>query len=120
MQGIDQNLVKEAFLMEGFVFPIDAMPPEQAAGCRRRFDALEGPMQKAKIARNGQLNQVHAVLRFVNEIVRNGRILDAVEAVIGPHIMVWGSTFFIKKPRTAACSPPWMSQPSPGWPAAVR
>ena len=101
MQAIDQPLVRETFSREGYVFPLDAMTVAQAAAYRRRFDALKGPLAEAQIARNGQLNQTHALLRFVNEIVRNGRILDAVEAVIGPDILVWGSTFFIKKPRTA-------------------
>ena len=101
MQSIDQNLVREAFLREGFIFPLDAMTATQAAGYRHRFDSLEGALQEAKIAHNGQLNQMHAVLCFVNEIVRNERILDAVEAVLGPNILVWGSTFFIKKPHTA-------------------
>lgn len=100
MPGIDRSLVQATFQAEGFAFPLDAMSTAEAADYQRRFDALEAPIARADIARNGQLNQVHAVLCFVAKIVRNRHILDAVEAVIGPDIMVWGSTFFIKKPRT--------------------
>ena len=33
---------------------------------------------------------------------RNPRILDAVEGVIGPNILVWGANFFLKEPRSDA------------------
>ena len=34
MQRIDQTLVKEVFSREGFVFPLDAMTADEAAGYR--------------------------------------------------------------------------------------
>lgn len=100
MRGIDSAYVKEAFAKDGFVFPLDAMTAAQAMGYRHRLEAAEAALEAAKVARNGQLNQLHAVLRFVGEVARNPRILDAVEAIIGPDILVWGTTFFIKQPRT--------------------
>ena len=100
MRGIDCAYVRDAFARDGFVFPLDAMTAAQAMGYRLRLEAAEAALETAKVARNGQLNQLHAVLRFVGEIASNSRILDAVEAIIGPNILVWGTTFFIKKPRT--------------------
>ena len=38
---------------------------------------------------------------WFNDLIRHPRILDAVEDVIGPDILVWTSTFFIKEPRLA-------------------
>jgi len=32
--------------------------------------------------------------------VRTPRILDVVESILGPDIMVWGSTFFVKEPHS--------------------
>lgn len=98
MGNIDQ--ISEAFNRDGFFFPLSAMPSAQTAEYRRVFRSLEDRIETSGIGRGGQLNQMHSVLCFVNEIARNDRILDAVEAVIGPDIMVWGSTFFIKEPRT--------------------
>ena len=100
MRGIDQQQVKETFAREGFAFPLDAMTATQAANYRRKLEAVEGALESTRGARNGQLNQLHAVLGFVGEIARNRHILDAVEAILGPNILVWGTTFFIKKPRT--------------------
>jgi hypothetical protein len=34
----------------------------------------------------------------MNELVRHPKILDAVESVIGPTILCWGSQFFMKQP----------------------
>jgi hypothetical protein len=40
------------------------------------------------------------IFRFAHEIVTHPKILDAVEAILGPDILVWGSTFFVKEPLT--------------------
>jgi ectoine hydroxylase-related dioxygenase (phytanoyl-CoA dioxygenase family) len=37
---------------------------------------------------------------WFNDLVRHPRILDAIEDVIGPNILVWTSTFFIKEPHS--------------------
>lgn len=37
---------------------------------------------------------------WFNDLVRHPRILDAIEDVIGPNILVWTSTFFIKEPNS--------------------
>ena len=37
---------------------------------------------------------------WVNDLIRHPRILDAIEDVIGPNILVWTSTFFIKEPHS--------------------
>ena len=97
----EANSIKERFTSDGFVFPLDAITSAQAADYRRRFTALEDRLEAYRIGRRGQVNHVHTVLRFVNEIARNDRILDAVEALIGPDILVWDCTFIIKEARSA-------------------
>ena len=37
---------------------------------------------------------------WFNDLIRHPRILDAIEDVIGPDILVWTSTFFIKEPNS--------------------
>ena len=96
----EANSIRERFTRDGFVFPLDAIAPARAAEYRRMFTALEDRIEAHRIGRRGQVNHVHAVLPFVNEIARNVRILDAVEALIGPDILVWDSTFIIKEARS--------------------
>lgn len=47
-----------------------------------------------------QLGQAHVVFKFASELVRNPTILDAVEELIGPNILVWRSNFFTKEPHS--------------------
>ena len=41
----------------------------------------------------------HLLFTWLNELIRHPRILDAVEDVIGPDILCWGTSFFIKEKR---------------------
>ncbi len=41
----------------------------------------------------------HLLFTWLNDVIRHPRILDAIEDVIGPNILCWGSSFFIKEPR---------------------
>ena len=41
----------------------------------------------------------HLLFTWLNELIRHPRILDAVEDVIGPDILCWGTSFFIKERR---------------------
>jgi ectoine hydroxylase-related dioxygenase (phytanoyl-CoA dioxygenase family) len=44
----------------------------------------------------------HLFLRWVCQIVSHPRVIDAVESIIGPNIMVWSSQWFPKFPRDKA------------------
>jgi len=69
---------------------------EEAAELRGRLEAFEagaGPL--AETLRH----KSHLLFTWLSDLVRHPRILDAVEDVIGPDILCWGTTFFIKEPR---------------------
>ena len=79
---------------KGYHFPLRAFTPEQAAEYLARLRATEarlgGPLA-------GRMNQKpHLILPWVHEIVTHPAVLDAVESVIGPDILCWGSQFFMK------------------------
>lgn len=97
---MDQDAIRTAYESQGHCFPLHAMTEEQAAAYRDAFLQLEPQIDASDARRGGQLNQSHVILKFVNEITRNTNILDAVEAVLGPNLLVWGSTFFIKEPHS--------------------
>ena len=66
----------------GYYFPVDALSADTRLGI------------------NNQLNYPHVIFRFADAIARSEPILDVVESIIGPDILVWGSTLFIKEPHT--------------------
>ena len=80
----------------GFLAPIRVLSTADAATIRAKLEAFEadaGPLA-------GKLRQKsHLLFTWLNDLIRHERILDAVEDVIGPDILCWGSSFFIKEPR---------------------
>ena len=71
------------------------MPPRSEPNSKS-FEAGAGPLA-------GKLRQKsHLLFTWLNDLIRHERILDAVEDVIGPDILCWGTSFFIKEPRNPA------------------
>jgi chlorinating enzyme len=92
--------IADSYRKNGFYFPFDVMSPDEAAASRSRLEALEQRHSGFSFGNKGQLNQAHILFRFAYDIVVNPTILDAVESIIGPDILVWGSTYFIKEPQS--------------------
>lgn len=78
---------------QGYYAPVRAFPAEEAARFRSRLEEFEREHPEG----NALLRlKTHLVLTWADELVRHPGILDAVEQVIGPNILCWGSGFFIK------------------------
>jgi hypothetical protein len=92
--------IADRFARDGYAFPVDVLSPDQAAAYRRDLEALEKQTRGDTLGNKNQLNYPHVIFRFAHEIVTHPRILDAVAAILGPDILVWGSTFFVKDPHT--------------------
>ena len=84
-----------AYGRDGCVFPIRIMSTEEAAGIRAKFDALE--RQIGGEAQSRFKIKAHLPFPWMNALIRNPVMLDAVEDLIGPNILCWGSSFFTKK-----------------------
>lgn len=96
----DPRDIARAYEEKGYYFPLRAMPAEEALGCRAELEALEARIGKAKLGNRGQLNYAHVLFPFADAIMRRPEILDAVEAILGPDILVWGTTLFTKEPHS--------------------
>ena len=81
----------------GYYFPLRAIDENKAADIRRRlekFEAAQGePLKKE------HRQKTHLLFPWLAELVREPRILDVVEKIVGPDILVWQTTFFIKEAR---------------------
>ena len=80
---------------QGYLAPIRALTGEEAAGYRRRLEAfeathggLDGPLR----------HKSHLLFAWLDDLIRHPGILDPVEGVLGPNILCWGTSFFIKEP----------------------
>jgi non-haem Fe2+, alpha-ketoglutarate-dependent halogenase len=84
----------EGYRRDGFLSPITVMSAERALAYRRALEAAE-----AKFGPMHYVTKPHLLLLLADELVREGRMLDAVEDIIGPDILLWDSTFIIKEPK---------------------
>ena len=90
---------------DGFLTPNPALTPDEAAASRGKLAAYEhalgGPLtSEATEAR--YRSRTHVLLPWVHALVSHPAILDSVEDLIGPDILVYTSTWFIKEPESAA------------------
>lgn len=94
---------KAQYWQDGFLFPIQALPTEDALALRAELEDLE-----AEWLDNGlplPLNtykrvNAHCVMPLAAKIGSDPRILDVVEGILGPDILVYGVEFFIKEANT--------------------
>jgi hypothetical protein len=78
------------------VFPIRVLDPDQAQDLRRRFEAL---VEWVAARTAGPTNiRPHLLLKWADDLIRDPRVLDPVESVLGPNILCWASGFFAKSP----------------------
>ena len=92
--------ITERFYRDGYVFPIDVLDADETLSYRRELESLEGRLDGMKMCASDQLNYPHVIFRFAYQIACKPGILDAVESILGPDILLWGSTFFIKEPQS--------------------
>ena len=89
-----------AYGERGYVFPIRVMPAEQAGQTLASLRATEARLG-SRLA--GRMNQKpHLLFPWADALVRHPVLLDAVESVIGPDILCWGSQFFSKEAHDPA------------------
>jgi ectoine hydroxylase-related dioxygenase (phytanoyl-CoA dioxygenase family) len=84
----------EQYRVRGYVFPFRALNPAEAAAARREIEEFEATIGDE--AQKFLSFKAHLPFRFLSDIIRNPRILDAVEDVLGPNLLCWGSSFFQK------------------------
>jgi len=80
----------------GYYAPIRVMPRQEADALRAKLEQFEAG---AGILAGKLRHKSHLLFTWLNDLVRHPRILDAIEDVIGPNILCWGTSFFIKEPH---------------------
>lgn len=85
------------FNASGYVMPLDAYTPQQAAQNRQYFDDLLHQVQAARSDLDAySINGFHIHCAGLYDIVTNPVLLDYVQDLIGPDVVCWGSHFFCK------------------------
>ncbi len=95
----------QSYWDDGYLYPIRVMSPQDAADLRAQFEALEAEWLPADLPHPlNTYKRVNAqvVLPIAQQIGTHSRILDVVEGVLGPDVMLYSVEFLIKEPRTKA------------------
>lgn len=85
---------QQDYLTNGFVAPIQAFTPAEAASFRQRFEAYEARHGGWHELSKGQ--KLYLIQTWAAELASAPAVLDAVEDVLGPDLMVWGLSLFVK------------------------
>ena len=83
---------------KGYVSPLRAFDKVAARGYRARLEEGERSHGLAP----DQRRKMHLYLKWVDEVVHHPWVLDAVEDLIGPDILIYHLTLWMKEPQTDA------------------
>ncbi|HVC55863.1 MAG TPA: phytanoyl-CoA dioxygenase family protein [Stellaceae bacterium] len=88
----------EKYRYDGYLFPLPALSAAELADCRAGLGRYEAWLGKpVNLADWRWRSAAYVFLPWLDRLVRHPRVLDAVESLIGPDILVFTSTFFIKE-----------------------
>ncbi|MCK1652943.1 phytanoyl-CoA dioxygenase family protein [Bradyrhizobium sp. 149] len=90
----------ERYKQTGCIYPIRVLSDDDVNQYRTQLDGLQA--LNAAGGRQSIPHKPYLQLTWLAELVRNPRILDAVEDLIGEDILCWNANFFIKEGRTPA------------------
>ncbi|HXB20435.1 MAG TPA: phytanoyl-CoA dioxygenase family protein [Candidatus Solibacter sp.] len=84
------------YRQDGVVFPIPALSEKELASARAGVEEMAAALGgRPEI---GQLRHVQLFYRWAQDLALHPKVLDAVEDVIGPDILIHSSTLFWKRP----------------------
>ncbi len=82
---------------DGFLAPVDIMSEDEALRLRRELEAAEAKWPEA--FEGAARNNAHLNLICLDEIVHHPVLGDAMEDLLGPDILNYGTVLFIKEPH---------------------
>jgi chlorinating enzyme len=84
----------------GYLCPIVGLSEEKAKEYRRRLEESEAKYKD--VARDGLYNKSHLLFKWADELVHEPGILDAIEDLIGPNILIYTLRVWVKEPNSAS------------------
>src|SRR5690349_14612301 len=98
-QPLQQALSAEEisfFREHGYLGPYTAVSPEEMTVIRQHIDndllTSDGPNPRARVQSR------HMDSRIIYDLAAHPAILDRMECLYGPHLILWATNFFNKEP----------------------
>ena len=88
---------QEDYERDGYISPVSIIDADQAAQHRVSLERAE-----AEIGPLHYKFKAHTILKSPMELAINPIILDTIEALLGPNILLYNATYIVKEPQTPA------------------
>jgi len=85
----------DAYRRDGFYSPVRVMSAADAQGFRAALETHEAKLGQP--LQSNMRHKTHLLFTWADALVHHPKVLDAVEDAIGPDILCWTTTFFIKE-----------------------
>src|SRR5262249_19361466 len=96
---------KHRYERDGIVFPVRVLSPEEALGYRADCDALEA--QLGGKPRTIEVRQMHVHFPWAHALATHPRVLDVIEDLLGPDLLIWATELFAKHAHDPTVSIGW-------------
>ncbi len=93
----DPQAIAESYHRDGFAFPIDVMSSEQVRDLRADLESAEAELADDPERLALLRSYPDRVLPSFDKLIRNESAIAAASAVLGPDLMVWSASLFIKE-----------------------
>ena len=93
----------QQYQQDGFLFPLQVLDTVENQGYRHQLETLEQRYAMGGLPRpfNQYLRaNANLVIPFLNELAANPHVLDPVESILGPNILLWGAEVFTKEAQS--------------------
>ncbi len=91
----------ESFRRDGFIAPLDVFGADEVHDLRGRLEDFEASLPAGPIAPRDR-RKLHVRLPWMRDLVEDRRLLDSMQPLLGPDILVFTSTFFVKEAGSPA------------------
>lgn len=88
---------REQYLRDGVLAPVKLLTETEASEHRRQLERAE-----EQLGNLHYVNKIHTVMQSPFDLATNPAVLDTVESLIGPDIVLYSTTYIIKEPETEA------------------
>lgn len=87
----------DTYRQNGLLFPLQVLTRTEVERARRGLEAIEQHLGGRP--KPVDTHQLHLYFRWAYELATHPKVLDAVESVLGPNLLVWATSLFTKYPR---------------------
>ncbi|MBO9412588.1 MULTISPECIES: phytanoyl-CoA dioxygenase family protein [unclassified Ruegeria] len=93
----------ESYWEDGYLYPLTTFSEQETSEIRAEFEQIEKDWLGADLPlplNTYKRVNAHLVMPLAARVATDPRVLDIVQGILGPDIMVWSAEFFVKEPNT--------------------